>query len=286
MPEGPECTIVARQLHSFCTDKTLKNIELVSGRYTKKEPDGYSSFMSVLPQTVAGVSNKGKFIYLMTKENSVIFITLGMSGTFKVDENKYARVKFSFSDGSHIFYSDMRNFGTLKFFTPDNAEVALKKKLSEIGPDMLNDPCQSSEWLKICHRRKTNSMVKFLMNQKNISGVGNIYKSEALFLAGIDPRKTIGDCTDDELLKLYNAVKKVLKTSFESGGATIRNYSDLHNNHGNYIRFPSNPKEMLEARKEGKVMIYGRKQDIYGNDVVRLRLDDDRTTFFSPKVQK
>ena len=43
---------------------------------------------------------------------------------------------------------------------------------------------------------------------------------------------------------------------------------------------------MLEARKEGKVMIYGRKQDIYGNDVVRLRLDDDRTTFFSPKVQK
>ena len=71
-----------------------------------------------------------------------------------------------------------------------------------------------------------------------------------------------------------------------SGGATIRNYSDLHNNHGNYIRFPSNPKEMLEARKEGKVMIYGRKQDIYGNDVVRLRLDDDRTTFFSPKVQK
>lgn len=124
------------------------------------------------------------------------------------------------------------------------------------------------------------------MNQKNISGVGNIYKSEALFLAGIDPRKTIGACTDDELLKLYNAVKKVLKTSFESGGATIRNYSDLHNNHGNYIRFPSNPKEMLEARKEGKVMIYGRKQDIYGNDVVRLRLDDDRTTFFSPKVQK
>ena len=286
MPEGPECTIVAKQLHSFSANKKLEKIEILTGRYTKKSPDGYENFCKRLPETVAGVSNKGKFIYLMTDEGSTIFITLGMSGTFKVQDNKYARVKFSFDDKSELFYSDMRNFGTLKFFTPDNAEVALKKKLSEIGPDMLNDPCQSSEWLKICHRRKTNSMVKFLMNQKNISGVGNIYKSEALFLAGIDPRKTIGDCTDDELLKLYNAVKKVLKTSFESGGATIRNYSDLHNNHGNYIRFPSNPKEMLEARKEGKVMIYGRKQDIYGNDVVRLRLDDDRTTFFSPKVQK
>ena len=286
MPEGPECTIVAKQLHSFSANKKLEKIEILTGRYTRKLPDGYEEFCKRLPETVAGVSNKGKFIYLMTDEGSTIFITLGMSGTFKVQDNKYARVKFSFDDKSELFYSDMRNFGTLKFFTPDNAEVALKKKLSEIGPDMLNDPCQSSEWLKICHRRKTNSMVKFLMNQKNISGVGNIYKSEALFLAGIDPRKTIGDCTDDELLKLYNAVKKVLKTSFESGGATIRNYSDLHNNHGNYIRFPSNPKEMLEARKEGKVMIYGRKQDIYGNDVVRLRLDDDRTTFFSPKVQK
>ena len=284
MPEGPECTIVARQLHSFCTDKTLKNIELVSGRYTKKEPDGYSSFMSVLPQTVAGVSNKGKFIYLMTKENSVIFITLGMSGTFKVDENKYARVKFSFSDGSHIFYSDMRNFGTLKFFTSDNSELALRKKLSEIGPDMLNDPCQLHDWLKICRRRNQNSMVKFLMNQKNISGVGNIYKSEALFLAGIDPRRTIESCSDKELEKLYSAVKKILKTSYESGGSTIRNYSDLYNNHGQYTRFPSNPQEMVEARGS-RVMVYGQKTDIYGNEVVRLKLDDDRTTFFSPAVQ-
>jgi formamidopyrimidine-DNA glycosylase len=286
MPEGPECTIVAKQLHSFCANKELTNIELLTGRYTKKAPDGYNAFLDILPQTVAGVNNKGKFIYLMTDHSDTIFITLGMSGTFKTEDNKYARVKFCFSDGSEIFYSDMRNFGTLKFFTRDNAELALQKKLSEIGPDMLNDPCQSSEWLEISRRRNKNSMVKFLMNQKNISGVGNIYKSEALFLAGIDPRRTIESCSDDELMKLYEAVKKVLKSSYESGGSTIRNYSDLYNNHGKYTRFPSNPKEMLEARWDNRVMIYGRKTDIYGNPVAKIKLDDGRTTYYSPEVQK
>lgn len=286
MPEGPECTIVANQLHSFCADKKLVNIELLTGRYTKKAPDGYKSFLELLPQTVAKVSNKGKFIYLITDMSDTIFITLGMSGTFKTETNKYARVKFSFSDGSAIFYSDMRNFGTLKFFTRDNAKVALQKKLSEIGPDMLNDPCQWSDWLKICRRRNQNSMVKFLMNQKNISGVGNIYKSEALFLAGIDPRRKLESCSDEELQKLYKAVKEVLKSSYDSGGSTIRNYSDLFNNHGKYTAFPSQPKEMLESRWDNRVMIYGRKQDIYGNDVIKLRLDDDRTTYYSPTVQK
>jgi len=287
MPEGPECTIVAKQLHSFTTNKVLVGIEILSGRYLNKGfPTGFTDFLWDMPRKVLGVSNKGKFIYMLTEPQGVIFITLGMAGTFKTEHNKYARVKFSFDDGSEIFYPDMRNFGTLKFFTGEETTSALDKKLAEIGPDMLNDPCQLSDWLKICRRRNSNSMVKFLMNQKNISGVGNIYKSEALFLAGIDPRRTLESCSDDDLTKLYEAVKKILKSSFESGGSTIRNYSDLYNNHGNYIRFPSNPKEMVESRWDSRVMIYGRKQDIYGNEVVRLKLDDDRTTYYSPAIQK
>ncbi len=286
MPEGPECTIVANQLHDFSVNKTLESIDTLTGRYTRNLPTGFLDFTSTLPKKILSVSNKGKFIYMTTEPKGVIFITLGMSGTFKTEINKYARVKFSFNDKSELFYSDMRNFGTLKFFTGDDVDIALQKKLKEIGPDMLNDPCQWSDWLKICRRRNTNSMVKFLMNQKNISGVGNIYKSEALFLAGIDPRRTIESCSDEELNKLYTAVKEVLKSSYESGGSTIRNYSDLYNNHGKYTAFPSQPQEMLESRWDNRVMIYGRKQDIYGNDVVKLRLDDARTTYFSPSIQK
>ena len=126
--------------------------------------------------------------------------------------------------------------------------------------------------------------MKWLMNQSKISGVGNIYKSESLFLAGIAPHRTMGSLDGEELEKLYHAICQVLSASYESGGATIRNYSDLYNNHGKYTRFASNPTEIVEARG-GHVMVYNQKTDIYGHPVERIKLDDGRTTFWSPAVQ-
>ena len=151
---------------------------------------------------------------------------------------------------------------------------------------MLNNPCTQKTFNEIALRRKDWSLVKFLMHQESISGVGNIYKSESLYLAGLNPARRIGSLTVLELEKLYNAICKVLSASYESGGATIRNYSDLYNNHGKYARFASNPQEMLEARWDNKVMIYGRQQDIYGNIVQRIKLDDNRTTYWTPEVQR
>ena len=287
MPEGPEVTIVTKQLNKAVQHKTIKDIEIVSGRYLRKEPIGFTDYVDYAinysPQTVIEVNNKGKFIYWVTS-SGVIFSTLGMTGTYKTENNKYARVKWSFTDNSEIYYSDMRNFGTLKFFHRANFMSALEKKLNELGPDMLNEPCDEDIWLQICDKRKNQSLVKFLMEQKNVSGVGNIYKSESLFLAGLAPHRKVGDCSTEELLRLYNSVKTVLKNSLETGGATIRNYSDLYNNQGQYVSFPSKADEMMKARIG--VMVYSQKTDPYGNPIKKIKLDDQRTTYYSPEVQK
>lgn len=283
MPEGPECTIVARQLNIHAQTKTISSIEILSGRYLKKLPEGFSSFCSILPVKVTEISNKGKFIYWKS-EKGVIFSTLGMTGTYKTNENKYARVKFSFLDADSLYYSDMRNFGTLKFFNSPLAQTALSVKLREIGPDMLNDPCDEQTWFAICKIRENQSLVKFLMEQKNISGVGNIYKSESLFLAGLAPHRKVKDCSEQELLKLYNSVKTVLSNAFNLGGATIRNYSDLYNNHGNYVAFPSKADNMMKSRLG--VMVYSKTHDPYGNQIQKITLDDSRTTYWSPTIQK
>lgn len=286
MPEGPECTIVANQLNSFVKGKTIEDIEILSGRYLKKEPEGFYHYLNLIygknPQTILEVNNKGKFIYWKT-ENGVIFSTLGMTGTYKTENNKYSRVRWEFTDGTEVYYSDMRNFGTLKFLIEEEAEKALSKKLLEIGPDMLNDPCDEETWLNICQRKKKNSLVKFLMEQKNISGVGNIYKSESLFLARLAPHRTIESCSREELLRLRKCVITVLKNSYQTGGATIRDYSDLYNNQGQYISFPSKASEMMKSRIG--VMVYSKKQDPYGNPVEKCVLDDKRTTHWSPIIQ-
>ena len=287
MPEGPEVTIVTKQLNFTVQNKVIKDIELLSGRYTKKEPSGFTDFVDGAinhdSQKVLGVHNKGKFIYWLTS-SGVIFSTLGMTGTYKTKDNKYARVKWIFDDDTEIYYSDMRNFGTLKFYFGAESSKELIKKLSEIGPDMLNEPCNEKTWLKICEKRKNQSLVKFLMEQKNVSGVGNIYKSESLFLAGLAPYRKVGDCTSEELSRLYTSVKTVLKNSYETGGATIRNYSDLYNNQGQYVAFPSKADEMMKSRIG--VMVYSQKEDPYGNPIQKIKLDDQRTTYYSPEVQK
>ena len=281
MPEGPECTIVATQVKEKIKGKTLTRVELLSGRYTKNPPVGYKEFP--IPARVESVENKGKFIYWIL-DKGYIFCTLGMTGTYKSEENKYSRVKFTFEDSSTLFYSDMRNFGTLKFISGDKSKQELNKKLSEIGPDMLNNPCDEQTWVKICEKKKTNSLVKFLMEQKNISGIGNIYKSESLFLSKLAPHRKIKDCSREELLTLYSSVKTVLSNAHSLGGATIRNYSDLYSNQGSYITFPSKPDEMMKARIG--VMVYSKKEDPFGNKIEKIRLDDGRTTYWSPTIQK
>ena len=90
MPEGPEVTIVTKQLNNIVQYKTIKDIELLSGRYIKKEPSGFTDYVDGAinqhPQKVLGVNNKGKFIYWLTS-SGVIFSTLGMTGTYKTKNN-------------------------------------------------------------------------------------------------------------------------------------------------------------------------------------------------------
>ena len=287
MPEGPECTRTARQVNRAVQGKELVNLNFISGRYTKKLPDKFADFYIALEEKhlpVKGVYNKGKFIWWEFGDLLPIcymYTTLGMTGNFKLQPSKHTRIAFYFDDDSAIYYNDQRNFGTIKFVFDDKDH---QKKLDSIGPDMLNNPCTLSTFLDIANRKPGWTVVKWLMEQSQISGVGNIYKSESLFLAGIAPHRLMESLDDEELEKLYFAVCKVLSASYESGGATIRNYSDLYNNHGKYTRFPSNPNEMIEAR-QSHVMVYNQKEDIYGNPVERVKLNDGRTTFWSPKVQ-
>jgi len=288
MPEGPECTRTARQLDRAVRGKSLVNLNIVSGRYTKQLPTGFADFYFALDEKhlpVKGVFNKGKFIWWEFGDLLPIcymYTTLGMSGNFKLQPSKHTRIAFYFDDDSSVYYNDQRNFGTIKFVFDDKDH---QKKLDSIGPDMLNNPCTLSQFLHIARLKPRWTLVKWLMDQSQVSGVGNIYKSESLFLAGLRPDRTLESCTDEELEKLYYAVCKVLSASYESGGATLRNYSDLYNNHGQYTRFASSPNEMVEARG-GRVMVYNQKQDIYGNPVVRVKLNDGRTTFWSPEVQR
>ncbi len=286
MPEGPECTTIAKQLDSKLKSSYLVDIDILSGRYLKKLPEKYDEFTSVLPIKINSIKNKGKFIYASLEKDWYIYITLGMSGSFKVHSNKYERIKFIYIKENNntqyencVYFSDMRNFGTLKFVQGFNH---IKKKLNSLGPDMLNNPCSLDDWLKLCDKHKNKSLVNFLMTQSVISGVGNIYKSESLFLSRLFPANKIKECSTEELTNLYNSVIKVLKTAYVTGGSTISTYSDIFSRVGTYTNIDREIKDI----SLGSVMVYGKKEDPFGNPISKVVLDDRRTTYYSPKLQK
>ena len=187
-----------------------------------------------------------------------MYTTLGMTGNFKTKPSKHTRIAFYFDDDSSIYYNDQRNFGTIKFVFNEKEH---EKKLNSIGPDMLNNPCTFDTFCKIADKKPKWQVVKWLMEQSQISGVGNIYKSESLFLSKISPFRLMESLSNYDLEQLYLSVCKVLRNAYDSGGATIRSYSDLYNNEGQYTRFASSPNEMKEARE---VMLwYITKKRIY-----------------------
>lgn len=279
MPEGPEVTRVATQLNSVVKNSLLDSVTLLSGRYLKKAPDNFFEFESVLHKgalLIKSVNNKGKFIWWELEHDWFIFSTLGMSGRYSLEESKHSRLLFDITKIYHkyteflpVYYEDIRNFGTIKIVNDRNI---LNKKLDSIGPDMLNNPCTASEFLKIARKYNNKSIVKFLMEQKYISGVGNIYKSESLFLAKLSPFNFVKDLTDEELITLYNCILKVLAEAYKTGGSTVQTYKDLYGEEGTYS-------------KKSRLLVYNQKIDIYGNNVEKVILDDQRTTYFSPTIQ-
>lgn len=267
MPEGPEVKRVGVQLAERLSGRTLKGIELLSGRYTKKDPSGYPEFLQTLPKKIVGAGVHGKFIYILCDDAFSIWNTLGMTGTWSLEQKKHSRVKFILDDGV-LYYTDMRNFGTLKFA---RGKEALLKKLKSLGPDLLAEDVSDDVFKSRLRKRPEKTLAEVLMDQRIVAGIGNYVKAEALWFSKLSPHRTVSSLSDEEISRLNSCVKKVLRDSYESGGATIKTYESLYGGPGDF---------------SSRLCVYGRDLDAQGHPVLREKTKDGRTTWWVPEIQK
>ena len=271
MPELPEVARTAITLHQSMSGAAILEIKIHSGRYSRHgSPEGYAEISQHLPIYVSSVTSKGKFILITAAnplKNWYIWNTLGMSGSWKMERSKHSHIEFVTDKGS-FFFTDMRNFGTIKF--TDSLEKT-SAKLQSIGPDHLGIAISDLEFKQRISRKSKLNITKALMDQSLISGVGNYIKAEALYMAGISPLRIVGSLSDSEFSKLNKAISEIVVASFLSGGATIKTYSGLNDEKGNYTF---------------SFKVYGRKKCEAGFDVVRETTEDGRTTHWVPELQK
>ncbi len=268
MPEGPEVKIVTEGLEKRLSSKTITGVQILSGRYSKKQPDGWSGLVDNLPLKVSAVACKGKFIYITFGDKLHMFNTLGMTGGWSNVSKKHSRVQFNLDDGTCVFFNDVRNFGTIKI---TDSYTALKQKLASLGPDMLSEDVSDETFIKRLRKSNDKTIVEGLMDQHVISGVGNYLKSECLYFSGISPHREIRTLTDIDLARLNGVIKTVIRKSYETGGATIYTFQNFEGEKGQYTR---------------RFAVYNQVKDPHGRDVVTFTSADGRTTYWVPEEQK
>lgn len=263
MPEGPEVRLFVDNINKHFKNKTIKIVRPISGRFIKKPVEMINNLSS---KVIENISCKGKFIWFEVEE-LVIFNTLGMTGSWSRNKTDHTRIEIHFIDTEDILYfNDIRSFGTFQVKNKND----LHKKLKSIGPDMLSLPPTSKEFIKILRKRNVKNICDVLMNQNNISGIGNYIKAESLWLSCINPFATIENLTDDILNVLYYAVLFVIRSSYASQGATLQTYYTFDNEKGEYGDF---------------LYVYGKRLDYNGFKIIKVETPDKRTTHYVKERQ-
>ena len=268
MPEGPELKTLCDSLQ-FLENKQINDLIILSGRYAKENatPEYFEDLKNDLPLKIKKIKVKGKLLYFILEKNWIILNTMGMSGRWTKNHQKHCHIEINYEKDNKIWFCDPRRFGTIKIL---NGFDNLDKKLESIGPDLLSGKIKDTEFLKILRKHQKKNITKVLMNQSIVSGCGNYIKSESLYRAGISPNNSIEDLSDKKLKTLFNCLRDVMNESYQSKGATISTYYNIEDEKGEF---------------KFKFRVYGRKIDDYGNEIVKEKTPDGRTSHWVKELQ-
>ena len=219
------------------------------------------------------IIRRGKYLIFLFSNNNTILFHLGMTGTFRLSRSatirKHDHIIFFFKNSS-LIYNDIRKFGFLKFYKHD--EVNLSSHLINLGPEPLGKNF-SHKYIEKNIKKNTN-IKNLLMNQGFVAGLGNIYCSEILFEARINPKKIAKNLNNQEIRNLKDSTKKILKKAISYGGTTIKNFIVSDQEIGYF---------------KNKLNVYGKNKfgcKRCGTDkIIKKILQNGRSTFFCPGCQ-
>lgn len=230
MPELPEVETIARGIAPLVVGRVVERVVLRTPRLRWPLE---KSLRRILPgRRIDAVERRAKYLLLHCGDGTLL-IHLGMSGRLTVvpadcPAKKHDHADLVLSDGTCLRFTDPRRFGAILWCAIDPANHPL---LSGLGPEPLG-PVLSGDYLagKAVGRRV--AVKSFIMDQKIVVGVGNIYASEALFRAGIDPERSAGSVTLARYQRLATEIRAVLKDALAAGGTTLRDFRDGEGNPG------------------------------------------------------
>jgi formamidopyrimidine-DNA glycosylase len=237
MPELPEAETIVRGLRAAVVGARIRRVDVVRPDILRQPRGTVVSLARGM--TIHGVGRRGKNVLLLLDEGHVLAVNLGMTGrllSFPSAPRGAARpthpaVIVRFEGGSVLVFDDPRRFGTVEVL--DAGGWALRD--ARMGPEPLDagfTPARLHRGLQASR----SPMRSWLLDQRRIAGVGNIYAAEALYLAGIHPARPAHGVTAAEARDLHRSIRSVLSAAIRQGGTTIRDYRNADGEEGAYGR--------------------------------------------------
>ena len=287
MPELPEVEIVRQSLDKKIKHKKIIKVIVRNRNLRFKIPTNFSNFLK--NQKIINIKRFSKYLILNLSNNSYLLIHLGMSGTIHFVENdqknfitntsfynspelprKHNHVEIIFKNFK-VIYNDPRRFG---FFEIIKNIFILKKRFSHLGPEPF-DKKFNYKYLYLFFEDKKKDIKSFLLDQCFVSGIGNIYANEILYLSKINPFIKASKIKEKECKRIVINSKKVLIEAIKKGGSSIRDFKNISGTIGSYQKnfnvYQRNGLKCKRIRCEG---------------IIQKKNISNRSTFFCNICQK
>jgi formamidopyrimidine-DNA glycosylase len=233
MPELPEVETIRRQLASYVEGRTITSVEILDDRWTRpREP--LEVERELRDAAILRLSRSGKYLIMELAGDRYLLMHLRMTGAVLIDppvEPAHTRVHFRLDGGRRLVYVDPRRFGTGHLLTG----IALRDAYlaQRIGIEPFTPEFTTEHLFRLTRGRRA-PIKSFVLDQRRVAGVGNIYADEALFIAGIHPRRPAGRLTRAQLERLRAAIEQALQAGIDAKGASIDDFRHVDGARGSF----------------------------------------------------
>lgn len=274
MPELPEVETIRRDLAPELEGRTIREVRIRRPDILMNvaDPDDFRSIVE--GRTIERVDRRAKYLLFRLSGGRVLQVQLRMTGRFALGERppdasdfSHVAAEFRLDDGRTLYYDDVRRLGGFKLLEAAEWEDAE----AELGPEPLAEAFTREALARRLEGRRA-PVKNLLLDQRRVAGVGNIYASESLHGAGIDPRRPAGGLDEEEIGALHGALRQVLREALAHAGTTLRDYRGLDGRTGDF---------------QGRLRVYGREDEPCPRcgEAVRRVVQAGRSTYFCPACQ-
>ena len=271
MPELPEVETSRRGIAPHISQQTVRQVIVRQPALRWPVPANLDSLLR--RRKLLAVERRGKYLLLVFRHGTLI-LHLGMSGSLRIASHDTAtrqhdHVDLVFSNRKILRLHDPRRFGCVLW---TERAISEHRLLAKLGPEPLGDDFHG-DYLYRLSRKRSCSVKSFIMNSHIVVGVGNIYASESLFLAAINPKRKAGAISRQRYATLANAIKQVLTAAIEQGGTTLRDFTREDGQPGYFAQ---------------RLYVYGRAGEScqHCGGTIRHVIQQQRSTYYCSHCQK